>query len=311
MVDFKKEIKLSDLVPEAEGQEPAERQRSRRLQPSRAKKAKKQRDRRAEDRRVAAGCGARRQQRLRPSSCSSPVTPLAPGIVVGGEVRDVAALGTALDDVLHRAQASAQGCPPRHRHEPRRCPRRSTSRGSTIRSSSGTPCMFRANETLSIPMDEAVLDYHVVSEKANEEGGSTTRRVVLAAAYREPVDHFVAACHAAALELVGIDVEAFAMLRAVAPKATPRPTTRARRDRRGRTSATTARPRDLERRGLRLHARPRVGRREARDRARPRSRPDRDEAEELKLEAVAHARRRDRDEDPHGSDAVIRARTTA
>jgi type IV pilus assembly protein PilM len=40
---------------------------------------------------------------------------------------------------------------------------------------------------------------------------------VLAASYREPIDHFVAAFQAANIELSGIDVEAFALLRAVAP----------------------------------------------------------------------------------------------
>jgi type IV pilus assembly protein PilM len=43
--------------------------------------------------------------------------------------------------------------------------------------------------------------------------------VILAAAHREPIDHFIAAFDAAGIELAGIDVEAFALLRAVAPRA--------------------------------------------------------------------------------------------
>src|SRR6185437_12169336 len=42
-------------------------------------------------------------------------------------------------------------------------------------------------------------------------------RVILAAAYREPIDHFAAAFDAAEIQLDAIDVEAFALLRAVAP----------------------------------------------------------------------------------------------
>ena len=49
-------------------------------------------------------------------------TPLAPGIVVAGEVRDVPALGQALDDFFTEQQAAASRHSPRHRHEPRRCP---------------------------------------------------------------------------------------------------------------------------------------------------------------------------------------------
>ena len=92
----------------------------------------------------------------------------------------------------------------------------------------GNAVMFRANETLSIPMDQAVLDYHVVGEKKADDGSVATR-VLLAAAYRDPIDQFVTACHVAHVELVGIDVEAFALLRAVAQSATPQedPTTHA------------------------------------------------------------------------------------
>jgi type IV pilus assembly protein PilM len=78
---------------------------------------------------------------------------------------------------------------------------------------------FRAHEALAIPMDQAVLDYHVVEKHTLPEGRGVSHRVVLAAAYREPIDHMAAAFDAAEIQLVGIDVEAFALLRAVAPPA--------------------------------------------------------------------------------------------
>ena len=77
---------------------------------------------------------------------------------------------------------------------------------------------FRAYEELSIPADEAVLDYHVVSERVDE-AGQRSRRVVLAAAYRDSIDRYVAACKEAGIEVAAVDLEAFALLRAVAPAA--------------------------------------------------------------------------------------------
>ena len=68
---------------------------------------------------------------------------------------------------------------------------------------------FRAYETLPIPIEEAMLDYHVV------EGTTAPDRVLLAVAYRDLVDRFSATCAAAKIELAGIDIEAFALLRAV------------------------------------------------------------------------------------------------
>ena len=54
-----------------------------------------------------------------------------------------------------------------------------------------------------------MLDYHVVEETNRPD------RVLLAVAYRDLVDRFAATCTSAKIELVGIDIEAFALLRAV------------------------------------------------------------------------------------------------
>jgi type IV pilus assembly protein PilM len=54
-----------------------------------------------------------------------------------------------------------------------------------------------------------MLDYHVIEDAVAPD------RVLLAVAYRELVDRFAATCAAANIELVGIDMEAFALLRAV------------------------------------------------------------------------------------------------
>ncbi len=54
-----------------------------------------------------------------------------------------------------------------------------------------------------------MLDYQILEEK------DAPDRVLLAVAYRDLVDRFAATCAAAKIELVGIDIEAFALLRAV------------------------------------------------------------------------------------------------
>ena len=74
---------------------------------------------------------------------------------------------------------------------------------------------FRAYETLPIPIEEAMLDYHVVEDTAAPD------RVLLAVAYRDLVDRFAATCTAAKIELAGIDIEAFALLRAVGGEPLP------------------------------------------------------------------------------------------
>jgi len=75
---------------------------------------------------------------------------------------------------------------------------------------------FRAQETLPIPLEDAVLDWQLLSESIDEETGQPIRRVLLVVAYRELVDRYVLACKKAGISVAGIDLEAFAMLRALA-----------------------------------------------------------------------------------------------
>jgi Tfp pilus assembly PilM family ATPase len=69
-----------------------------------------------------------------------------------------------------------------------------------------------------------VLDWQVLSEHVDPESGQAVRRVLLVVAYRELVDRYVLACKQAGIKLAGIDLEAFAMLRALsAPPAADAP----------------------------------------------------------------------------------------
>ena len=75
---------------------------------------------------------------------------------------------------------------------------------------------FRAHEALSIPVDEAVLDYRVVSESVDETGhrpprsSSPPRTATRSTATSRPASRPASSSPA-------VDLEAFALLRAVAP----------------------------------------------------------------------------------------------
>lgn len=214
-MDMNKEIKLSDLTGLLRRPKKASTSRSA------GKPAAKRRHKRQEV--VGLKIGASQLVASRVLNNGGPSgklvqlarQPLEPGVVVGGEVRDVAALAHALDTFFTREKLPRRGI--RLGVGTNRIGVRSLDvEGISDERQLENAIRFRAHEALSIPMDEAVLDYHVVDESVDELGG-VSRRVVLAAAYREPIDHFVEACRAAHLELAGIDVEAFALLRALAP----------------------------------------------------------------------------------------------
>jgi type IV pilus assembly protein PilM len=141
--------------------------------------------------------------------------PLRPGVVSGGEVTDVEGLAQALKEFFAKNKL------------PRRAVRVGIANnrigvrtielaGIADTKQLANAIRFRAQEALPIPIDEAVLDFQVLSEGSNEEG-QTVRRVLLVVAYRDLVDAYARACRQAGLRLVGVDLEAFALLRALAP----------------------------------------------------------------------------------------------
>jgi type IV pilus assembly protein PilM len=214
MVDLNKEIKLSELFKRSDK---VRNRKPKQRKPAKPKKAKKQElvglkvgaSQIAASRVANDGSGRARLVQLARARIPA-------GIVVAGEVRDVAALGRELD-----AFFTVNKLP---RHDIRlgigtnRVGVRTVDvNGIDDDRQLGNAVRFRAHEALSIPIDQAVLDYHVVGE-TTDDSGAVSRRVILAAAYREPIDHYIEACRLAKLQLVGIDIEAFALLRAVAPK---------------------------------------------------------------------------------------------
>jgi type IV pilus assembly protein PilM len=145
--------------------------------------------------------------------------PLPRGVVSGGEVREPAALVAALRDFFKKHKL------------PRRAVRIGLSSNRigvrTIELAGiedtrqlANAVRFRAQEALPIPIDEAVLDFQVLSEGVDGEG-APTKRVLLVVAYRDLVDAYITVAKQAGLRLVGIDLEAFALLRALTPAAPP------------------------------------------------------------------------------------------
>jgi len=142
-------------------------------------------------------------------------SPLAPGVIAGGEVREVEALGAALKEFFRR----------------HRLPKRNVRIGlannrigvRTIEISGiedpkqlANAVRFRAQEVLPVPIDEAVLDFQILGEGTATDG-TPSKRVLLVVAYRDLIAAYVEACKLAGIRLLGVDLEAFALLRALTP----------------------------------------------------------------------------------------------
>jgi type IV pilus assembly protein PilM len=144
---------------------------------------------------------------------------LPPGLVHAGEVRDVEGLGVALKEFFKKHKLPGRAV---------RVGIANNRIGVRVLDVVGiqdpkqlsNAVRFRAQEVLPIPIDEAVLDFQVLSEHVNEEG-QPVRRVLLVVAYRDLVNGYANACRLAGLRLAGIDLEAFALLRALVPGTPP------------------------------------------------------------------------------------------
>ena len=146
--------------------------------------------------------------------------PLERGVVVGGELREPEQLASVLKTFFRKNKL------------PRNCVRLGISNnrigvrtfeisGITDPKQLANAVRFRAQEALPIPLDEAVLDYRILEDRLGDDGDRVCR-VLLVVAHKELVERYVSACRKAGLKLVGIDLEAFALLRALSdPTQTP------------------------------------------------------------------------------------------
>ncbi len=141
--------------------------------------------------------------------------PLAGGIVAGGELRDPERLAQALRTFFAENKLPRRGI--RLGIASSRIGVRSFEiAGIEDERQFVNAVRFRAQEALPITLDEAVLDYRVLEERTGE-NGEPVRRVLLVVAHRDLVERYVEACRLAGLTLSGIDLEGFALLRALAP----------------------------------------------------------------------------------------------
>ena len=139
--------------------------------------------------------------------------PLEAGIVVGGEPRQPDELANALKDFFKKHKL------PRNSVRLGIANNRIGVRmldivGIDDAKQLGNAIRFRAQEALPIPLEEAVLDYQVLSVRTDA-NGQTVRRILLVVAYRDLIDRYVSACRKAGIRLAGIDLEAFGLLRAL------------------------------------------------------------------------------------------------
>jgi type IV pilus assembly protein PilM len=139
------------------------------------------------------------------------VARLAPGVVRDGEVADVETLATELRKLFSEHKLGrrvrigvANGriamrmvdLPPVHEAK---------EIASAIR--------FQAEESIPMPLDQAVLEHHSLGVVDTPEGPRT--RVAVVAARRDMIDKLLAAARMAGLRPHGIDLSAFAMIRAL------------------------------------------------------------------------------------------------
>jgi type IV pilus assembly protein PilM len=137
--------------------------------------------------------------------------PLAPEVVREGEVNDPASLADTLRTMFRE-------------HELNRRVRVGVANQRIVLRLLDLPQMdnpkdldaavrFQAQEHIPMPLDQAVIDFQPLGSFQTSEGART--RVALVAARRDMVERLLAALRTAGLRPVGIDLAAFAMLRAL------------------------------------------------------------------------------------------------
>jgi type IV pilus assembly protein PilM len=138
---------------------------------------------------------------------------LAPGVISDGEVTDVTALTESLREFFKaealpkrvRLGISNQQIVVRHLDIPKIDDEKE--QAAAVR--------FQAAEAIAMPLDEVVLDHQVVAETVTPEGAARLR-VVVVAARESMITRIIEAVRGAGLRAEGIDLNAFALVRALA-----------------------------------------------------------------------------------------------
>jgi type IV pilus assembly protein PilM len=140
------------------------------------------------------------------------IAPLAGGVIKEGEVVDPEALAAALRSLFaeHDLSKSVRLGVANQRVAVR------TFRLPLIEEPGEleTAVRFQAQENLPMPLDQAVLDHQVVSRFSNDDG-TRGMEVIAVAARKDMLNTLLAAVRAAGLKPVGVDLSAFALIRAL------------------------------------------------------------------------------------------------
>lgn len=141
------------------------------------------------------------------------IVPLAPGVVREGEIDDHAALTEGLKELFAKYKLPRQV---RLGVANQRVVVRSMRLPAIPdRNELETAIRFRAQDHIPMPLGQAVLDWEVVGHPTGP-NGERLIEVVVVAARRDMLEGLIRAMHDAGLRPVGIDLSAFAMIRALA-----------------------------------------------------------------------------------------------
>jgi len=238
-MDLKKEIKLSDLLPkrrkkaEVLAEEPKAEKPKKERKPLFARKPKAEKAPKAPKETKAGKPVGRKKKYVGLKVGASQIAAaqvvnnggahvlqiarerLEHGVVVGGELREPDTLAASLRQFFKKNGLSRQNV--RLGISNNRIGVRMFEIGGIDDPKQlANAIRYRAQEVLPIPLEEAVLDYQVLGQYTDGEG-QVKHHVLLVVAYRDLIDRYTAACKKAGIRLAGIDLEAFAILRALAP----------------------------------------------------------------------------------------------
>lgn len=149
--------------------------------------------------------------RLRTAS----ITGIEPGMITDGEITDPARLGDAIAEFF-----TANGMPKKVRigvASPRVVIRTIEMPAINDKKQLDAAVRFQAADHIPMPLEEAVLDYQVL--RTIQEAETTKLQVLLVAASRGLVDTLSETAKRAGVKLQGIDLSAFALIRALYPGA--------------------------------------------------------------------------------------------
>lgn len=148
-----------------------------------------------------------------PSVVRAAQVPLPVGAVENGEVRDVEAVAEVLRELWSPQHGGFKSRKVWMGVGNQRVVVREIALPSMPEKELRQSLGFQVQEFIPMPVDEAVLDYHVIEELEIE--GRPMLRLLLVAAQKAMVDTLVAAATSAKIEPMGLDLVPFALVRAV------------------------------------------------------------------------------------------------